>query len=67
MFNVDDIVKYKGEFLRNVAWYTGVPKDGKVTGPGPLKNTVLVHWCDRDEPVPVNENNILLASAWDPN
>jgi hypothetical protein len=68
MFNVDDIVKYKRAFLQNTGWYTNVPQDGKVVGPGSLKNTVLVHWCDREEPVLVNVANLVLAQgAWDPN
>lgn len=67
MFKTDDIVKPSREFCHNVGWYTNVPKDGKVVGPGALKNTVLVHWCDQEEPVLVNVANLVLASAWDPN
>lgn len=67
MFNIDDIVKYKREFCQNAGWYTNVPKDGKVIGPGSLRDTVRVHWCDQEEPVLVNVNNLVLASAWEPN
>lgn len=60
MFNVGDIVKYKTRFLQDIEWYYNVPKNGKVLGPGALRNTVLVHWCDREEHTLVNVHNLVL-------
>jgi len=71
MFNHGDIVKYKGEFLRSVGWYTNVPKDGKVIindqnpimgDPSEKFCCVAVHWCDSPAPKLCNIKNIMLAS-----
>ena len=54
-FKVGDIVTYKVQFLRNIQWYTDVPKNGKVVSvrdnlQDPDRQVVVVDWGgDRGE------------------
>lgn len=50
-FAVGDIVRHKGSFLRSIAWYTGVPVNGRVVSAEPLGTCILyrVEWCDGTE------------------
>lgn len=65
MFRVGDKVKYKGNFLRSIGWYTDVPKDGIVVDAKP-GNYVRVLWNEFvEEPLPVHVKNITLANKAD--
>lgn len=62
---VGSLVKYTGRFLRNIGWFTDVPKDGKVTEvKAPY---ALVQWCDKPEGevTRVRMENIMLADKPD--
>ena len=60
MFVKGSIVRHTREFLQNTQWYAGVPIDGKVGGPGGLRNTVKVQWHDQEDEVLVNVANLEL-------
>lgn len=61
-FEVGDLVKYRPEFLRNIGWYTGVPKNGMVEAvnhPVGGRYPCLVRWCDSVDPVLVLDSNLM--------
>ena len=63
-FEVGDIVKYRGNFLRSVGWHTNVPKDGRVVGIEEGLNFPIVEWND-GHTTPVNPVNLQLAKQPD--
>lgn len=60
-FEVGDIVRYTGKFLRNIGMRTGAPINGKIVGfvkMGEGRMFPKVLWSDRDEPIGVAPDNI---------
>lgn len=56
-FKIGDIVCHKATFLRNIGWYTNVPRNGKVTAVD--GDMLSVHWCDREDPARILAVNVI--------
>jgi hypothetical protein len=65
-YQIGDIVKHRGAFLRSAGWYTDVPKNGRVLAVKRLGDSLLleVEWADGYAGY-VNAANVLPAGRPD--
>ena len=54
-----DIVRHSTKFMRSIGMYAGAPLNGRVEGPGELRGTVSVLWCDRSEAQLIQAANLV--------
>lgn len=60
-FQIGQIVRFTGKFLRSAGMLAGAPINGRVESFSEGLGFPLVLWNDRDEAVPVNPANLELC------